>query len=248
MKPIPCIELCSISLDGPYLRVSLSEFTQGHSDLTVSHLHMPLQVLYFGCDFHMCLWKWWPFCLWYSVSFHSSLPFINTPNRSYLIIESDLKLAVLNVRVETQSQKRRKASQIWIRPHLKDSSLSLLSPGNSYGLEVDLDPPLVEALTLRFIKLSFMCVLYHNYPMRCHGNDCIVGTFCPIGVYIIARTWLASWVLLSTSLDLICYLAAFHRVRWWLTIPGPPAGILIGQEWTLGGPNLQGLPLLTIVY
>lgn len=176
---------------------------------------MPLQVLYFGCDFHMCLWKWSLFCLWYSGSFHSSLPLINTPSRSYLIIESDLKLAVLNVRVETQSQKRRKAPQIWIRPHLKDSSLSLLSPVHSYGLEVDLDPPIIKAFTLRFMKLSFMCVLCYNYPTRCHVNDYIVGTFWTIGIYITARTWLASWVLPRSSLDLIFYPASCHRVRWW---------------------------------
>jgi len=75
---------------------------------------------------------------------------------------------------------------------LKGSSLNLLSPGHNYGLEIDLDPPLIEALILPFMKLSFMCVLCWNYPMGCRGNDCIVRAFGIMGVYITARTRLPS--------------------------------------------------------
>ena len=39
---------------GWFISISLSEFPQGHSDLTVSHLHTILSVLYFGCDFPTC--------------------------------------------------------------------------------------------------------------------------------------------------------------------------------------------------
>lgn len=59
---------------------------------------------------------------------------------------------------------------------LKGSSLSLVSPGQNYGLKIDADPPLTEAVILPFMKLPFMCVSA-GISNGIRGNDCVVRAF-----------------------------------------------------------------------
>lgn len=56
---------------------------------------------------------------------------------------------------------------------LKGSSLSLVSPGQNYGLKIDGDPPPIEAI---YETALHVCVCW-NYPTGCRGNDCIVRAF-----------------------------------------------------------------------